>query len=84
MSQNFFKKVDSGTYINMITYRSYSLGYNDFNKNVEYLKQKLITSGFKFEKVEVGKGEPIEAGDYTTELGLGETVGGVVDKTEEV
>ena len=53
MSQNFFKKVDSGTYINMITYRSYSLGYNDFNKNVEFLKQKLITSGFKFEKVEV-------------------------------
>ena len=26
----------------------------------------------------------IEGGDYTTELGLGETVGGVVDKTEEV
>lgn len=53
MSQNFFKKVDSGTYINMITYRSYSLGYNDFNKNVEYLKQRLTTCGFKFEKVEV-------------------------------
>lgn len=53
MSQNFFKKVDNGLYVNMITYRSYNLGYIEFEKNVNYIKEILNSNNFKYEKIEV-------------------------------
>lgn len=47
-----------------------------------YLKSKQYTGFYKV--ITVHHKGTIEGGDYTTELGLGETVGGVIDKTEDV
>ena len=53
LSQNFFKKVKNGEYINMLTYRNYSCGYSEFKKDVDMIKFLLESNGFSFEKVEV-------------------------------
>lgn len=54
LSQNFFKRsIDGSRFINMVTLRSYELGYDNFKNDVEVLKKSLIDNGFEFEKVEV-------------------------------
>lgn len=54
LSQNFFKKsVDGGQFVNMVTYRSNTVGSRDFKNEVEIIKEALRIGGFNFEKVEV-------------------------------
>ena len=53
LSKNFFKKSMDNRFINMLTYRSHSIGYIEFKENVELIKNELSKSKFDYEKVEV-------------------------------
>lgn len=51
LSKNFFKKIEGGKFVNMITHRSYSGNYDLFLKELEELKKDLTNHNFQFEKV---------------------------------
>jgi len=51
LSRNFFKKLDNGKFVNMITHRSYGDLYKHFEGQVEYLKGLLDSSNIEYEKV---------------------------------
>lgn len=54
LSRNFFKKLEDGKFINMITYRMYSgvgVTLDMFNNKVEYIKKELKRFDIEFEKV---------------------------------
>jgi NTP pyrophosphatase (non-canonical NTP hydrolase) len=51
LSRNFFKKLDEGKFINMITLRSYDYIYSDFESEVTGLKGDLKTFDIEYEKV---------------------------------
>ena len=51
MSRNFFKKMEDGKFVNMITYRKYDGTYDDFIKTVESIKGVLKFHDIHFEKV---------------------------------
>ena len=50
LSKNFFKKTDSGKYVNMITLRNYSDTFEMFDIQLNELKVDLISNGFTFDK----------------------------------
>ncbi|MEK6828854.1 MAG: MazG-like family protein [Nanoarchaeota archaeon] len=51
LSKNFFKKLEDGKFVNMITYRSYDSTYDVFMSNIELLKADLAKNKIQFEKV---------------------------------
>lgn len=51
LSKNFFKKLEDGKFVNMLTTRSYSGTFEEFEVTVEHLKNKLTENNIKFEKV---------------------------------
>lgn len=51
LSRNFFKKLEDGKFVNMITLRKYNGTYDDFLWHLENLKDNLNDNGFEFEKV---------------------------------
>lgn len=51
MSRNFFKKIDGGKFVNMITLRTYEGTYDDFTKKLESLKENLTAKDIRFDKV---------------------------------
>lgn len=54
LSQNFFKKsVDGSKFVNMVTYRSNTVGSRHFKEEVDMIKKVLNLGGYNFEKVEV-------------------------------
>ena len=54
LSQNFFKKSKDGSkFVNMLTYRSSITSKDEFEDDVNTIKEGLKTNGFEFEKVEV-------------------------------
>jgi NTP pyrophosphatase (non-canonical NTP hydrolase) len=50
MSKNFFKKLEHGKFINMVTLREYDKTYESFLRLLDNLKDVLSYYGFKFEK----------------------------------
>ena len=51
LSKNFFKKLEDGKFVNMITNREYSGTYESFMNNLELLKADLKINNIQFEKV---------------------------------
>lgn len=51
LSRNFFKKLDGGKFVNMITLREYNGTFKDFEENLENLKEHLRKNNIEFEKV---------------------------------
>jgi len=51
LSRNFFKKLDNGKFVNMVTLRSYDGVYGEFEIKVEKLKSRLKEESIHFEKV---------------------------------
>lgn len=54
LSRNFFKKLEDGKFVNMITYRMYGgvdVTLDMFNNHVEYMKKELKRFDIEFEKV---------------------------------
>ncbi len=51
LSKNFFKKLEDGKFVNMLTTRSYTGTFEEFEVTVEHLKNKLTENKIKFEKV---------------------------------
>lgn len=51
MSRNFFKKIEGGKFVNMITFRLYDGTFDNFNQRVESLKEVLRSNNIEFEKV---------------------------------
>ncbi len=51
LSRNFFKKLDGGKFVNMITLRSYDGTFKVFEERLEKLKENLKTNEVQFEKV---------------------------------
>ena len=51
MSRNFFKKIEDGKFVNMITYRSYDGTFPEFEKKVNLIQEDLRENGIYFEKV---------------------------------
>jgi NTP pyrophosphatase (non-canonical NTP hydrolase) len=51
ISKNFFKKMEDGRYVNMITLRNYETFNSAFDAQVENLKRKLDQGGIYYEKV---------------------------------
>lgn len=53
ISRNFFKKLDNGEYILMLTLRNYNTTWEMFKNQVESLKTSLELGKLEYEKVEV-------------------------------
>ena len=53
LSQNFFKKSNDGSFINMLTYRSNKCGRYKFEDEVNDIKKLLSINDFTYEKVEI-------------------------------
>ena len=51
LSRNFFKKLENGKFVNMITHRNYGDLHKRFEGQVEYLKEQLDENGIEYEKV---------------------------------
>ena len=51
MSRNFFKKIEDGKFVNMITYRKYDGTYDEFMATVESIKGVLNYKEINFDKV---------------------------------
>jgi hypothetical protein len=51
ISRNYFKKLEDGRFVNMITLRDYDCIWNTFERMVESLKNSLTVDGIDFEKV---------------------------------
>jgi len=51
LSKNFFKKLEDGRFVNMITLRKYEGTYEQFDIRVNELKERLEKENIKFEKV---------------------------------
>lgn len=51
MSKNFFKKVENGKFVNMVTMRTYEGDYNEFIEHLEAIKAALKLNDINFEKV---------------------------------
>lgn len=51
LSRNFFKKLENGKFVNMITHRSYGDLYKNFEGQVNYLKDLLDDAKIEYEKV---------------------------------
>lgn len=51
LSRNFFKKMDNGKFVNMLTYRRYDNLYKDFDNYVNHIKELLNSKNIPFEKV---------------------------------
>lgn len=51
LSRNYFKKLDNGKFVNMVTHRNYGDLRENFDGQVEYLKDLLDSSNIEFEKV---------------------------------
>jgi len=51
LSRNFFKKLDNGKFVNMITHRSYNDLYKRFESQVNYIKDLLNDSKIEYDKV---------------------------------
>jgi len=51
MSKNFFKKVENGKFVNMVTLRTYEGTYDDFMESVEDMKSALELNDIAFDKV---------------------------------
>jgi len=51
LSKNFFKKLENGKFVNMITYRKHNGTYNEFLQNIEHLKETLKNKNIHFEKI---------------------------------
>jgi NTP pyrophosphatase (non-canonical NTP hydrolase) len=51
LSTNFFKKLENGKFVNMITHRSHGDLYKHFEGQVNYLKDLLDSSNIEYEKV---------------------------------
>jgi NTP pyrophosphatase (non-canonical NTP hydrolase) len=62
LSKNIFKKLDDNTFTIMLTYRSYTDMYEDFENNIDNIKNILKSSNFKVEK------EIVEFSIYDTKL----------------
>lgn len=62
LSKNIFKKLDDNTFTIMLTYRSYTDMYEDFENNINTIKNILTSSNFKVEK------EIVEFSIYDTKL----------------
>lgn len=53
LSRNFFKKLNENEFIIMMTLRSKNVSSEIFSKDVDNLKDKLISSGFVVDKTEI-------------------------------
>ncbi len=62
LSSNAFKKFDDGSFTIMMTYRSYTQMYEEFEKKLEWIKHNLLITGFNIEK------EIVEFSIYDTRL----------------
>lgn len=62
LSRNQFKSLDNGSYVLMITYRSYFHGYDMFSEKLQELKTELERKGFDVDK------EIIEFSIYDTKV----------------
>jgi len=51
LSRNFFKQIDGGKFVNMLTLREYDLTYEQFEAKLEVVKAKLKEENIEFEKV---------------------------------
>ena len=51
LSRNFFKKLDNGKFVNMVTLRSYDGVYGEFEIKVEKLRSRLKEESIDYEKV---------------------------------
>ena len=51
LSKNFFKKMENGKYVSMLTYRSYGDKLSVFQNYVEYIKELLNDKNIEYEKV---------------------------------
>lgn len=51
LSRNFFKKLENGKFVNMITHRNYGDLYKHFEGQVNYLKDLLDDAKIEYEKV---------------------------------
>ena len=51
LSRNFFKKLEDGKFVNMITLRNYENRFSDFEYQLDDLKAALELNDIKFEKV---------------------------------
>lgn len=51
LSRNFFKKLENGKFVNMITHRNYGDLHKRFESQVDYLKEQLDKNGIEYEKV---------------------------------
>jgi hypothetical protein len=50
LSRNMYKQLDDGNYIIMMTLRDYNNNYDTFKRNVDLLKNELISLSFTVEK----------------------------------
>lgn len=62
ISRNFFKKLDSGEYVLMLTLRNYDTSYEQFRTQVDRLLISLSSEGFEYEK------EIVEFSIYDTKV----------------
>lgn len=53
LSKNYFKKMEDGKYINILTYRSNKCGSVLFKNEIDSIKENLEKAFFKIEKVEI-------------------------------
>jgi hypothetical protein len=51
MSRNFFKKIENGKFVNMVTMRTYDGTCEDFTKDLEELKSSIKEGNIDFDKV---------------------------------
>jgi NTP pyrophosphatase (non-canonical NTP hydrolase) len=51
LSRNFFKKLEDGKFVNMLTFRSYDDLYDEFERDLEEIKKELNRKNINFEKV---------------------------------
>ena len=62
LSSNVFKKFEDGSFTIMLTYRSYTEMYEEFEKKLDWIKNNLASSAFKIEK------EIVEFSIYDTRI----------------
>lgn len=62
ISRNFFKKLDTGEYVQMLTLRNYNTIYTSFKEDVQMLIDELKNNSFEYEK------EIIEFSIYDTKV----------------
>jgi NTP pyrophosphatase (non-canonical NTP hydrolase) len=51
LSRNFFKKIEGGKFVNMLTLRESDVTYDQFEKHLEAIKARLVEENIEFEKV---------------------------------